>query len=376
MDPLNRFLKVSSRIFFHKKTFSVAKLCGMTPIEAAARIIKIWAWAESESPSGDVTALFTDGLEIGMTAAWIELSKPRTINFLNHAIDKEFFDRVGDKIFIHDWADGTGGYLQKREAELASDRERKSRKKDGIPKELPNDSGGNPAEFQRNPSRDTEKLHNTASSELISSQRPTDARHLGDDAPAPEPEVKLSKKRKPDPTPYQEILDAYHEICTSLPIIKKFTPTLKTHMRCRWDENADLEAWRDVFRKAQASDFIKRKKFCLRWFCKSPDNWLKTAQNNYENEELPLVKPKPFNPLAAFAAKLTANWSAFCGLAQFDLTTKRAELVSLLGENGADAAIWFARKNGVNLCQNETNPHFLAKAITGVMAEYEDLANG
>lgn len=56
-------------------------------------------------------------------------------------------------------------------------------------------------------------------------------------------------------TPYQKVIDAYHEECPSLPKVMKLTETRKKHIRARLDQHS-VEEMREVFRKVQQSDFL------------------------------------------------------------------------------------------------------------------------
>lgn len=61
------------------------------------------------------------------------------------------------------------------------------------------------------------------------------------------------------PVPYDGIVAAYHLTLSNLPAVKRITPTRRTQMRKRWDEDKvrqDLAWWRNYFKRATNSDFL------------------------------------------------------------------------------------------------------------------------
>ena len=60
------------------------------------------------------------------------------------------------------------------------------------------------------------------------------------------------------PTPFQQIVDMYHEICTSYPVLRKISANRKKAIAARWKEyGQDLSIFRELFEKAEASPFLK-----------------------------------------------------------------------------------------------------------------------
>ena len=56
--------------------------------------------------------------------------------------------------------------------------------------------------------------------------------------------------------PYQEVVEAYHQICTSLPRVRKLTAQRRKHLNARWKELGSLDEFKEVFSRAQASSFL------------------------------------------------------------------------------------------------------------------------
>jgi hypothetical protein len=61
--------------------------------------------------------------------------------------------------------------------------------------------------------------------------------------------TKQKEARKPDPTPYKDIIDLYHLILPDLPKVEKATEKRKAAMRQRWsDDLVTLEDWTLYFK--------------------------------------------------------------------------------------------------------------------------------
>ena len=71
-----------------------------------------------------------------------------------------------------------------------------------------------------------------------------------------------SEKKKVDRTPYKQIADLYRELCPTMnkvrPIVMLDEAT-KSNIRARWAEYKDIEVFRTVFTKAEASDWLNNR---------------------------------------------------------------------------------------------------------------------
>ncbi len=77
--------------------------------------------------------------------------------------------------------------------------------------------------------------------------------------PKPKPKKdKPSASTKDDKIPYQEIADAYNEICGGvLPKIVKLTPDRKQKIKSRFDDGFNAEDFKTAFKAAVKSPFLK-----------------------------------------------------------------------------------------------------------------------
>jgi hypothetical protein len=100
----------------------------------------------------------------------------------------------------------------------------------------------------------------------------------------------LKKEKKQDSTPYQAILDSYHERLPMLPGIQKLTPTRKRHIKQRYDEavkkGKDVTYFDRFFdHTANQSEWLLSQGFCnLEWLMKEA-NHLKVSEGAYPREQ-------------------------------------------------------------------------------------------
>lgn len=91
---------------------------------------------------------------------------------------------------------------------------------------------------------------------------------------------------KTDVLDYQSLVDMYHDLCPSLPRIKKLNTNRKTLLRARFKDHG-LDGLRTLFEKAEASDFLsgrsgRWKGASFDWLLKD-SNCLKVLEGNYDN---------------------------------------------------------------------------------------------
>lgn len=112
--------------------------------------------------------------------------------------------------------------------------------------------------------------------------------------------VKLTDRRIPCPA--DQLLEAFHAECPTLPRVIKLNDKRKTHLTARWREvdaeskfsSADdgIEVFRGVFRKVNGSDFLTGRakqngrswSASFDWLFESSTNFLKVCEGQYDNE--------------------------------------------------------------------------------------------
>lgn len=96
--------------------------------------------------------------------------------------------------------------------------------------------------------------------------------------------------------PYDDILQAYNEICCSLPKIKSLSNGRKDKLKTRWKELKALDKFEEIFERVESSDFMKgnnnRKWKCsFDWLMNNDNNYLKVLEGKYDNKDNETEKP-------------------------------------------------------------------------------------
>ena len=93
-----------------------------------------------------------------------------------------------------------------------------------------------------------------------------------------------------DPVPYSVIVDMYHTISMSYPKLRTISENRKKAIAARWKEHKqDLETFRELFSRAEASLFLKGKNkrnwaADFNWLMNS-ENMAKVLEGNYDNDK-------------------------------------------------------------------------------------------
>ncbi|MEZ3502433.1 MAG: hypothetical protein K1W25_03085 [Lachnospiraceae bacterium] len=92
------------------------------------------------------------------------------------------------------------------------------------------------------------------------------------------------------PVPYARIVELYHTICTSYPTLRAIEGNREKLIAARWKKYKTIDAFRELFEKAEASDFLKGDNdrgwaADFDWLIK-PTNMSKVLEGKYDNEKL------------------------------------------------------------------------------------------
>ena len=113
--------------------------------------------------------------------------------------------------------------------------------------------------------------------------------------------VRLGKSKvrvitKPDPIPYQEIVNLFNEICTEAPKIIKVTDKRKSQIALRYKELKNIDVFEQAFRMVQESKFLTGDndrgwvaKFD--WIMANDTNIVKVLEGNYKNSKVKSNNP-------------------------------------------------------------------------------------
>lgn len=103
-----------------------------------------------------------------------------------------------------------------------------------------------------------------------------------------EKEINKEEEEKTIYTPYEEIMKLYHETCTSFPKVRSLSDNRKRTLKARYKEhNCNIEVFKELFTKAENSDFLKGKttkwKADFDWLINQA-NMIKVLEDKYKNE--------------------------------------------------------------------------------------------
>lgn len=91
-----------------------------------------------------------------------------------------------------------------------------------------------------------------------------------------------------NPCPFQKIMELYHLHCPSYPKLRAISGNRRKAVSARWREYPDLQTFRDLFIKAEASSFLKGNNdrnwtADFDWLMK-PSNMPKVLEGKYDNK--------------------------------------------------------------------------------------------
>lgn len=92
------------------------------------------------------------------------------------------------------------------------------------------------------------------------------------------------------PVPYARIVELYHTICTSYPTLRAIEGNREKQIAARWKKYKTIDAFRELFERAEASDFLKGDNdrgwtADFDWLIR-PTNMSKVLEGKYDNDKL------------------------------------------------------------------------------------------
>lgn len=90
------------------------------------------------------------------------------------------------------------------------------------------------------------------------------------------------------PVPFTQIVELYHAICTSYPKLRAIEGNRKKQLAARWKKYGGIEAFRELFERAEASAFLKGDNDSawaadFDWLIR-PTNMSKVLEGKYDND--------------------------------------------------------------------------------------------
>jgi hypothetical protein len=101
---------------------------------------------------------------------------------------------------------------------------------------------------------------------------------------------KNNKDRKKLDVPYQKIKKLYNDICKSLTPIRKISDTRKKHLNARWEEEKNIDIFKEVFERTENSSFLtgnnnRNWKANFDWLTKNDTNFNKVLEGRYDDKK-------------------------------------------------------------------------------------------
>lgn len=117
-------------------------------------------------------------------------------------------------------------------------------------------------------------------------------------------DVSSASPETSESVPYDEIITEYHKACPSLPRIRYLTDKRRRSIRSRWKKYKDLAVFTEVFKKAEASDFLSGRNgkwtSCNFDWLINEANMIKVLEGNYDNKGGGMSGPAPRAPSAGY----------------------------------------------------------------------------
>ena len=225
----------------HPKTKKLARLLGVSLPAAVGHLHYLWWWALDFAPTGSLGKF--DAEDIADAMQW-DGDPGQLVDALLAA---GYVDNAEDGLALHDWAEYAGKLLERR----AKDRARKR---------ISAESASVPQDFQRKGTGKDEEgaqLPSVPNLTVPNLTVPNQPYRTEQDTTAPDQPRAGTPAASEATCPLAEIMRLYNETCASYPRIRCIAGTREKAVRARWRQYGDIEIFRELFQKAEASDFLK-----------------------------------------------------------------------------------------------------------------------
>lgn len=231
------WIQVHQQLKDHRKLLAAADELDIEPPHMLGLLTSFWLWALDNAPSGSLEGI--SNRNIGRAAQWSR----QPDEFVEAMKNAGFLDVTEDgTLEIHDWYEYAGKLIDQREAEKQRSRRRRAAAA-ADRRMTAGQAEGQPTDGQESGQQKTGgRLHKTTQEQTTQEKE----------------NETLDCVLSAGLTPFQQIVDMYHEICTSYPTLRKISANRKKAIAARWKEyGQDLNTFRELFEKAEASPFLK-----------------------------------------------------------------------------------------------------------------------
>jgi hypothetical protein len=259
------WLQVHQTLKDHRKLLEAADILEVTPPHMMGILISFWLWALDNAPSGTLGGI--SSRIIARAAQW-EGDPDRLVEALTAS---KWLDEGENGLEIHDWYEYAGKLIDQRIAE----RERSKRRRSAQ-----SSTAGRPPDDHRTTVGQSADDQQTAGGRVDQS-RPEYTREEDIDPLPP-------KGEKQQPVPFEKIMQLYNEICVSFPKVLNIEGQRRKAVAARWKTYKSLEAFETLFRKTEASSFLKGHNdrnwmADFDWITK-PTNMTKVLEGKYDDK--------------------------------------------------------------------------------------------
>ena len=276
----------------HPKTKKLARRLSTKLPETVGHLHYLWWWALDFADDGDLSRF--ESADIADAAMW----EGDTDEFVEALIYAGFIEKTPEGgLLIHDWDDYAGKLIDRRKADARRKSEKRAADREasgGSPADIPETAGG----VQRNRTVPNHTVPNRTEQDTTPQDSTED------------------EGSRPATVPYEKVKALFNSICMSYPQIKELSEGRKRSIAGHWKKGRDLDAFEDVFRRAEASPFLKgendRKwRATFDWIIK-PANWTKIAEGNYDDDGRDGGRPAgKHNTLGALGAIIAEEEGGF-----------------------------------------------------------------
>ena len=231
------WIQVHQQLKDHRKLLAAADELDIEPPHMLGLLTSFWLWALDNAPSGSLEGI--SNRNIGRAAQWSR----QPDEFVEAMKNAGFLDVTEDgTLEIHDWYEYAGKLIDQREAEKQRSRRRRAAAA-ADRRMTAGQSEGQPTDGQESGQQKTGGRRHKTTQEQTTQEKENET---------------LDCVLSAGLTPFQQIVDMYHEICTSYPTLRKISANRKKAIAARWKEyGQDLNTFRELFEKAEASPFLK-----------------------------------------------------------------------------------------------------------------------
>ena len=267
----------------HPKTKKLARLLSVSLPAAVGHLHYLWWWALDFAPTGSLGKY--DEADIADAMQWD--GDPATL--VEALLASGYVDETDDGLMIHDWAEYAGKLLERRAKDRA--RKRAAAESAGVPQEFQRKDDGEDEDGGTLPSVPNQPTNRTEHNQPYRTDR-TEQDTTAPDQPGGKPPAA-------EACPLAEIMQLYNETCASYPRIRCIAGSREKAVKARWRQYGDVEIFRELFQKAEASDFLKGQNernwsATFDWLINA-NNMAKVLEGNYDGSHGSGARPQAPN---------------------------------------------------------------------------------